>query len=339
MPSPAFWYRPVGVKALALLPLAVFYRAAEALRRGLTKPEMPEIPLICVGNLTVGGAGKTPTVRALANLLQDAGHHPVVLSRGYGGRTAGPMRVDPTHHIAADTGDEPLMLADDLPVYIARDRRAALRLALSDGAQIAIKDDGFQNPTLAHSYNLIVVDGATGFGNALMLPAGPLRQPLAASRARIDAVLIIGASSEQSRADIAAQLDVPPAQIFTGALVPIAPEPKRVLAYCGIGRPEKFFDTLRGCDFDLAGEIIFADHHSFSETDAARLLEAAQAKQARLITTEKDLVRLRDASPGSQTAALGELARASDCLRVKLELDDAVGLRADILQKLEQTPH
>ena len=181
------------------MPLALLYGAAEALRRRLTKPEKPEIPVICVGNLTAGGAGKTPTVRALADILKGAGHQPIVLSRGYGGRNTGPLRVDPTLHVAADTGDEPLMLSDDLTVYIARDRRAALRAAVSDGAQIAIKDDGFQNPTLAHNYNLIVVDAATGFGNALLLPAGPLRQPLAASAPRIDAVLLVGETSEQIR--------------------------------------------------------------------------------------------------------------------------------------------
>ena len=207
---------------------------------------------------------------------------------------------------------------------------------MSDGAQIAIKDDGFQNPTLAHNYNLIVVDGATGFGNALLLPAGPLRQPLAASAPRIDAVLLVGTVSEQNRAAIAAQLGLQTTRVFTGELVPVAPEPKRVLAYCGIGRPDKFFDTLRACNFELAGEISFADHHMFSESDAARLLSEAQALDAALITTEKDLVRLRRPEAGSQLAAL---ARASDCLRVKLELADADGLRADILSKLDQLPH
>ena len=237
------------------MPLALLYGAAEALRRRLTNPEKPEIPVICVGNLTAGGAGKTPTVRALAEILKGAGHQPIVLSRGFGGRNTGPLRVDPTRHVAADTGDEPLMLSDDLTVYIARDRRAALRAAVSDGAQIAIKDDGFQNPTLAHSYNLIVVDAATGFGNTLLLPAGPLRQPLGASAPRIDAILLVGETSEQIRADIAAQLGIETTRIFDGALAPVAPDPKRVLAYCGIGRPEKFFDTLRACNFELAGEI------------------------------------------------------------------------------------
>jgi tetraacyldisaccharide 4'-kinase len=223
------------------MPLALVYGAVEALRRRLTKPEKPEIPVICVGNLTVGGAGKTPTVRALADLLRGASHQPVVLSRGFGGQNAGPIRVDPTRHSALETGDEPLMLADNLTVYIARDRRAALHAAISDGARIAIKDDGFQNPTLAHNYNLIVVDAATGLGNALLLPAGPLRQPLSASVPRIDAVLMVGAASEQIRADIAAQLGMESTRVFTGELAPIAPAPKRVLAYCGIGRPDKFF--------------------------------------------------------------------------------------------------
>ena len=318
------------------MPLALLYGAAEALRRRLTNPEKPEIPVICVGNLTAGGAGKTPTVRALAEILKGAGHQPIVLSRGFGGRNTGPLRVDPTRHVAADTGDEPLMLSDDLTVYIARDRRAALRAAVSDGAQIAIKDDGFQNPTLAHSYNLIVVDAATGFGNTLLLPAGPLRQPLGASAPRIDAILLVGETSEQIRADIAAQLGIETTRIFDGALAPVAPDPKRVLAYCGIGRPEKFFDTLRACNFELAGEISFADHYMFSERDAERLLREAKTLNATLITTEKDLVRMRRAEAGSQLAAL---AAASECLRVKLTLADVDGLRADILSKLDQSPH
>ena len=142
------------------------------------------------------------------------------------------LRVDPTRHVAADTGDEPLMLADDLTVYIARDRRAALRAAVSDGAQIAIKDDGFQNPTLAHSYNLIVVDAVTGFGNTLLLPAGPLRQPLGASAPRIDAILLVGETSEQIRADIAAQLGIETTRIFNGAL-------------CRCARPETRAGLLR----------------------------------------------------------------------------------------------
>ncbi|MEC8577855.1 MAG: tetraacyldisaccharide 4'-kinase [Pseudomonadota bacterium] len=336
MRNPAFWYAPIGATAIGLMPLTLVYGAAEALRRRLTKPEKPEIPVICVGNLTAGGAGKTPAVRALADMLQGAGHQPIVLSRGFGGRNAGPLRVDPTRHVAVDTGDEPLMLADDLTTYVARDRRAALRAAVSDSARIAIKDDGFQNPTLTHNYNLIVVDAATGFGNALLLPAGPLRQPLAASAPRIDAVLLVGETSEQIRADIAAQLGMETKRIFNGALVPVAPDPKRVLAYCGIGRPEKFFDTLRACNFELAGEISFADHHMFSDSDAARLLHEAETLNATLITTEKDLVRLRGAKVGSQLAAL---AAASECLRVKLTLANADGLRADILSKLDQSPH
>ena len=318
------------------MPLALLYGAAEALRRRLTNPEKPEIPVICVGNLTAGGAGKTPTVRALAEILKGAGHQPIVLSRGFGGRNTGPLRVDPTRHVAADTGDEPLMLSDNLTVYIARDRRAALRAAVSDGAQIAIKDDGFQNPTLAHSYNLIVVDAATGFGNTLLLPAGPLRQPLGASAPRIDAILLVGETSEQIRADIAAQLGIETTRIFDGALAPVAPDPKRVLAYCGIGRPEKFFDTLRACNFELAGEISFADHYMFGERDAERLLREAKTRNATLITTEKDLVRMRRAEAGSQLAAL---AADSECLRVKLTLADVDGLRADILSKLDQSPH
>ena len=164
---------------------------------------------------------------------------------------------------------------------------------MSDGAQIAIKDDGFQNPTLAHSYNLIVVDAATGFGNTLLLPAGPLRQPLGASAPRIDAILLVGETSEQIRADIAAQLGIETTRIFDGALAPVAPDPKRVLAYCGIGRPEKFFDTLRACNFELAGEISLPITTCSATAMPRGCCDEAETLNATLITTEKDLVRLR----------------------------------------------
>lgn len=336
MRSPAFWYQPVGLPAIMLTPLAHIYGALEAVRRHTTVSQHADIPVICVGNLTAGGAGKTPTVRALAKLLHGAGFAPAVLSRGYGGNNTTTMRVDPTHHRAIDTGDEPLMLAQDLPVYVARDRRDALNCAIADGMQLAIKDDGFQNPTLAHNYNLIVVDAKLGLGNGLLLPAGPLRQPLTASAPRIDAVLVIGGSSNATRRIITDRLGIDPTRIFTGDLVPVAPVPTRVLAYCGIGQPAKFFDTLRDTGFALADTVAFADHHLFTDAEAAQLIETAKRLNAKLMTTEKDLTRLRGAPAGSPLAALSD---ASACLPVELVLDNAAGLIEDVLEKLNQPPH
>src|SRR5882724_11516611 len=262
MRPPDFWRRgPDHPLAHAAVPLALLYRAGFALRAALARPSRPPIPVLCVGALTVGGAGKTPTVLALARLLADGGRIVHIVSRGYGGRLAGPLRVDPARHDAAMVGDEPLLLAEAAPCWVARDRSAGVRAAAAAGATLALLDDGFQNPTIAKHWSLLVIDGEEGFGNGHVLPAGPLREPPGSGLARADAVLLIG----EDKAGIGGAL--PPGKpLLRGDLVPALPavlSGRRLLAFAGTGRPEKFFATLAGLPVEVVERIGFADHHPY----------------------------------------------------------------------------
>lgn len=300
MREPSFWARASSWQATALAPLAALYGAGEAMRRRLTRPQETEIPVICIGGLTAGGAGKTPVVRMVAELLQEL--RPAVLSRGFGGTTREAMKVEHQHHRAALVGDEPLMLARDLPVYVARDRRAAFARARADGVEICLKDDGFQNPTLAHAFNLIVIDGARGVGNARLLPAGALRQPLAAAVARLDALLVIGDATHpttRNALDLCTAAEKPVLHARIEAVSQIAGQ--SVFAYCGIAHPEKFFESLRASGATLADTMTFDDHHAFDASDCRKILDAADAP---LITTEKDMARLLNYPPDAPQSAL-----------------------------------
>ncbi len=206
MREPAFWYRPSSWISIVLSPLGAFYGLISAHRlqhQGFDAG----IPVLCVGNYHLGGAGKTPTVLALAKLLRELGETPVVLSRGYGGRLRGPIMVDPARHGAADIGDEPLMLARTVPVAVARDRIDGVALARSQGASVILLDDGFQNSTIAKDASVIVIDGERGLGNACVFPAGPLRAPLPPQLARTDALIVVGdgSAARAVAADIAAR--------------------------------------------------------------------------------------------------------------------------------------
>src|SRR5213080_4658401 len=203
MREPAFWYRPRSFKSHALRPLGALYGAI-AERRMLREGVDAGIPVICVGNYHVGGAGKTPTVLALTKLLRELGETPVVLSRGYGGRLQGPVMVDRERHTATDIGDEPLMMVRDVPVAVARDRPEGVALAKSQGATVILMDDGFQNPRIMKDASLIVIDSARGLGNGKVFPAGPLRAPLKAQLARTDALVLIG--DGHAADDVAAEI-------------------------------------------------------------------------------------------------------------------------------------
>ena len=295
MREPAFWYRPHSPLSHVLCPLGALYGAVTAWRMQRDGVDAG-IPVICVGNYHVGGAGKTPTVLALTGLLRELGETPVVLSRGYGGRLKGPVMVDRARHAAADVGDEPLMMARDVPVAVARDRLDSVALAKSQGATVILMDDGFQSPGLLKDASLIVIDSERGLGNGKVFPAGPLRAPLQAQLARTDALVLIG--DGRAANDVAAELAKRDKPELRARMKPVAASlaqlsGKRVFAFAGIGDPERFFRTLHASGIEVARTRAFADHHVFSQDEIAALAAEAQREQLTLVTTEKDLARLR----------------------------------------------
>lgn len=290
MKPPAFWQRE-GILPALLTPLGWLYDAAGRWRRWRTRPMVSPVPVICVGNLTSGGQGKTPVVLALIELLEGLGRRPAVLSRGYGAQMQGPLRVWPDRHTAAEVGDEPLLLAEAAPTYICPDRTLTAALAYAEGAECLVMDDGFQNPGLAKNFSLIVVDGATGFGNGRVMPAGPLREALAGGLKRADAVVLIGPDRTGVEAQLPPGLPVLRADLLPGPLPPEAMG-RPLVAFAGIGRPEKFFDSLRELGVVPVAEESFADHHPYGPADLTRLQALASRHHARLITTAKDALRL-----------------------------------------------
>jgi tetraacyldisaccharide 4'-kinase len=289
------------------------------------------IPVLCVGNYHVGGAGKTPTVLALAKLLSELGETPVVLSRGYGGQLRGPILVDPGRHAAIDVGDEPLMLARTVPVVVARDRIDGVALARSQGASVIVMDDGFQNPAIAKDASLIVIDANRGLGNACVFPAGPLRAPLPPQLARTDALIVIGRGSaaEAVAAAVAARgKPVLSAHLEADDASVASLRGKRVLAFAGIGDPTRFFRTLRGSGIEVVLERAFADHHPFSQSEIETLTTEARRDGLTLVTTEKDLARLRGRD------GLPDWAREIVPFAVTLEFEGAVQLRKFVTDQL-----
>jgi tetraacyldisaccharide 4'-kinase len=316
--------------SLLLSPLAAIYGAVAA-QRLQRKGFDAGIPVFCVGNYHVGGAGKTPTVVALVALLRNLGETPVVLSRGYGGRLRGPVMVEPYRHLAADVGDEPLMLARTVPVAVARERLDGLALAKSQGATVIVMDDGFQNPAIAKDASLIVIDAHRGLGNSCVFPAGPLRAPLPPQIERTDVLIVVGNgnAAEAVAAKIAAQ-DKPvlTAQLKADEDALSSLRGQRVLAFAGIGDPERFFRTLRSNGVEVAGQRAFADHHPFTQGEVEALLAEAKREALKLVTTEKDLARL---------GAGGELppwAQGIVAFPVKLEFDSAIELRRFVSDRL-----
>lgn len=325
MRPPAFWNdkagRSSGAVTRALLsPLGWAYAAAGAARIARTTPFKADVPVICVGNLTLGGTGKTPVSAALLSMLAGMGASPFALSRGWGGRLKGPVRVDPHHHSADDVGDEPLLLARVAPAVICADRPAGAQLAVNEGASVIVMDDGHQNPSLHKDFSFVVVDGETGWGPGTIFPAGPLREPVSAGLARADAVIVMMPDGETLPDLARLTLDTLEKPVLRAWLAPAGPVPEgRLLAFAGIGRPQKFFDGLKAAGGDVADAIQFPDHHRFSAGDLKRLADLAESWNARLVTTEKDHVRLPPAfreqvlSYPVQAVFAGE-ARIRDCL-------------------------
>jgi tetraacyldisaccharide 4'-kinase len=287
MRPPEFWRRRGGTARL-LAPLGEAYALGARLRRRLTRPARAGLPVICIGNLVAGGAGKTPTALAVAERLAALGRRPAFLTRGYGGSETGPLLVDPARHDAGRVGDEALLLARRHPTVVARRRPAGAVLARSTGADVVVMDDGFQNPSLAKTLSLLVIDAEQGLGNGRVLPAGPLREPAAEGLARAQGVVLIGSADAELRRRLGGQ------EVLAARLEPLSENlaGQRVLAFAGIGRPEKFFATLAGLGAELVERRSFADHHRYRAAELAALRQAAAAADAALITTEKDWLRL-----------------------------------------------
>lgn len=303
MQPPRFWYGAEGRDSALLLqalaqPFSWLYAAVGAAKIASVTPERVAAPVICVGNLTVGGTGKTPVVRAIRAQLRATNIDAHTLSRGHGGALKGPVRVSEAH-TAADVGDEPLLHARDGAAWISRDRLAGARAMIAGGAQVIVLDDGFQNPALAKDLSVLVFDAESGAGNARVVPAGPLREPLKTGLARADAVILMHGSKAPAREEgddpshLDRALDGFGKPILHATLEPQGDAPSGpLLAFAGIGRPQKFFDTLKTLGGDMVDGASFPDHHTYTETDLKNLAAHAKARGARLITTEKDHVRL-----------------------------------------------
>lgn len=291
MRTPTFWQGP-NLLSDVLMPFGDLYAAGGWLRQRLSRPRRIAVPVICVGNLVSGGAGKTPTVLAVLTQLLARGRRPAALLRGYRGRLHGPLQVDCDRHDAEAVGDEALLLARKATTWVARDRAAGAEAAAAEGADVIVMDDGFQNPTLAKDLSLLVVDGTVGFGNGRVIPAGPLREPVTRGLARADAVVLVG----PDRQDIARRTAGKPLlQAEFRARGSTDLQGRRLIAFAGIGRPTKFFETLQDLQAELIGMAEFPDHHPYRESDLAPLLAKAERSGASLITTEKDAVRLPQA--------------------------------------------
>lgn len=320
MRPPAFWSATPGHPAARLFaPLGRVYGALTAARMDRAGA-VPPCPVLCVGNFTLGGAGKTPTALALARLLRELGHRPAFLSRGYGGRLPGPLAVDPTRHDAAEVGDEPLLLAAHATTIVARDRPAGARLCAASGADAIVMDDGLQNPSLAKTLALAVVDAGAGLGNGLPFPAGPLRAPLDRQWPHVAGLVLVGDGAPG--AAVAAAAEARGLPVHRARLVPEAEADlagRRVVAFAGIGRPEKFFETLREGGALVAAERAFPDHHPFRPAELAELASLAAREGAGLVTTEKDAARL----PAEWRARVA-------VLRVGLVFADEAGIRRQL---------
>jgi tetraacyldisaccharide 4'-kinase len=300
--TPRHWYRRDGsgfrAARLVLAPLSWIWATVTARRIRRAAPVDPGAPVICVGNLTLGGTGKTPVARTLAARLSGDGVAVHILTRGHGGRLEGPVRVDPASHTAADVGDEALMMAaDGAPVWIARDRPAGARAAVAAGARAIVMDDGHQNPSLAKALSLVVVDGETRddewpFGDGAVFPAGPMREPLAVGLARADAVvLLLPADLAAPDPRLLGLLGAKP--VLIARLTPTAPPPRGPqVGFAGIGKPWKFERALKTAGCDLVDFAPLADHAAIPESTLRFLVERAEALGAGLVTTEKDHARL-----------------------------------------------
>ena len=332
MREPRFWWDDPGIVSALLSPVGALYGSAAAsrMRRG---GQRANVPVMCIGNFTLGGTGKTPTAIAVAELLKREGRNPALLTRGYGGSMSGPVVVDPQRHTAADAGDEALLLAQAAPTIVSRDRVAGARAAEAQGVDVIVMDDGLQNPSLAKDLTIALVDAGRGIGNGNVFPAGPLRAPLDVQLERCNAVLVVGDGNKAEAIATKAQRRGLP--IFHGTLRPDeaavgALSARPVFAFAGIGDPEKFFATLRAAGVDVKATRAFPDHHRFTAEEAGELIMQAEHDGLRLAITAKDHARM------TGEPALSALAERAYVLPVTMKVEETEAWRGLLLGALKR---
>ena len=290
--SPKHWQQ-AGPIAWALYPFGMIYQTISTARRLITTPWKADVPVICVGNIVAGGAGKTPMAIYIAGQLKKLGKNPHIVTRGYGGRATWPLMVNDEHNNFDEIGDEAILLAGTTTTWVAKDRKAGITAAIDNGADVIILDDGFQNPSVKKDFSIVVVDGGYGFGNKMAIPAGPLRESIASGISRATAVVIVGDDKFNAKDDIKAENRA--IKIMQASLEPINAEEiknRDVVAFAGIGRPEKFFETLNNIGCNIKRKYPFPDHHPYSENDILPILKYAEKYDCTVVTTEKDAVKI-----------------------------------------------
>lgn len=313
--APYFWARPPGLLAKALTPAAMLYAVGYRWHQKNSKPYQARIPVICIGNIILGGGGKTPCAIDLYRALKEAqlATYPVVLSRGYGGEESGPLLVNPSQHTHVQVGDEPLMMArKGLPVIIAHDRIAGAKIAESRGFDAIIMDDGFQNPRLEKDLSLLVVDGKYGFGNRLLLPSGPLREPIKQGMSKAQAVLLVNRDEYDVRRFV--PKDIPIFQAVLRSYYQPHTPTQKVIGFCGLANPEKFLTTLKSLPVNITEFKRYPDHYHYTPQDVRYLVDLANRYKAKLVTTEKDAARLVN---------FPEIQPFMDVVSISVEWEDA----------------
>ncbi len=316
--APPFWFDHPGILAWALAPFGAVYGRITARRMKAESKFVPDLPVFCIGNLIVGGAGKTPTAIAVSQIARSAGLNPGFLSRGYGGSIHGAARVDPEKHNARDVGDEALLLCRHAPVVVSADRVVGAKLLQEADIDLIIMDDGFQNPSLRKEYALVVIDTRRGVGNGFCMPAGPVRADLRTQMSAASAILLIGQEQGSARiVRMAAKMAKPILTARTAVSNPKRWQDIKVLAYAGIADPEKFYASLESVGAEPVIRRSFPDHHPLSDDECAELLGSAKSEGLTLVTTEKDAARLKGTG-----ARQDELLAASRLLKVKLVFEN-----------------
>ena len=339
MRAPRFWYparkRGMPFMAQLLSPLGAFYGLAARIKSRTAQAEHICVPVVCIGNVTMGGAGKTPIALALAERLIAQGEKVHFLSRGYRRTSQGTVKVDPAAHSVAEVGDEPLLLARLAPTWVSADRVAGAKAAAAAGASVIIMDDGFQNPYLAKDFSILVIDAGVGTGNGHVFPAGPLREEAGDALNRAQAIILTGRGHAGD--GLAARAMARGIPVYRSIAKPVAQEPSlagaQVLAFSGIGRPEKFYETLRGLGAEIVETQDFPDHHLFTDREASRLTVRARELDACPVTTEKDAIRLAHAPAGSARAKLAENLRT---VPIRAVITDMAQLEALIGEALRR---